>query len=108
MSDFTVCELFRKNAMFCASGECPDEASIPTDCGGACLQKGRADPNNRNNEVIVLRPLDCQQCRDCPCAHPANALRKKAFKDWLERKKHKDAIVRAERAAKQTGNRYWS
>ena len=108
MPDFTVCELFRRNSMFCASGECPDEASIPTDCEGNCLQKGYVESDHRGTEVILLKPKNCMRCHQCPCAGPANDLRKQAFKDWWERKQRKDDLVRAERAAKRTGNRYWS
>ena len=108
MSDFVACELFRKNSLFCASGECPDEASIPIDCDGACLERGYINNDHEGTEVIILKPKSCPLCSQCPCAHPATPLRKKAFKDWLKRKKRKDAIVRAERAAKRTGNRYWS
>lgn len=95
-----VCELYRKNSLFCASGMCPDEEDIPEGCNGVCMILGKTGKDNMGTEVVILHPANCKLWKNCPCARPADARRLKAFNTWLKLHKHRCSLAKAEKRAR--------
>ena len=71
------CELFALcNSKFCASGKCPDEGWIPTECADKCFTARTVYGD------ASLGHCETDLSMHCPCARPADPRRWAAYERW--------------------------